>query len=181
MPDTNLFFAVPAPGPVRERAAQVQAATRQAFPAARLPALEGLHVTLAFLGPAPAARAPELLALARAALAGAAGFDLVTAGIGGFPASGRARVLWLGFEPQPALADLAGRLRDGLRAAGVAFDARPFQPHLTLARFRDPASLGRIPLPPLDPLTFPVTACHLLRTVPGPQGSRYQSLGALDL
>ena len=33
-----------------------------------------------------------------------------------------------------ALADLQGRLVQSLRACGVAFDARPFSPHVTLAR-----------------------------------------------
>jgi 2'-5' RNA ligase len=178
---TNLFFAVPAPGPVRDLAGRLQQAIRAAAGSARLPALEGLHVTLAFLGPTPAERAPDLLALAGAAVAGAPGFGLAAAGTGGFPNPGRARVAWLGFEPQPALAALAGRLRAGLRAGRVAFDAKPFAAHLTLARFREPADLGRIPLPPFEPVPFPVAAIHLFQTVPGPGGSRYRSLGAVEL
>jgi 2'-5' RNA ligase len=178
---TNLFFAIPAPGPVRELAGRLQEALRRTAGSARLPALEGLHLTLAFLGPTPADRAPDLLGLAGAAAAGTPAFPLVTAGTGGFPGPGRARVFWLGLEPQPALGALAGRLRTGLRAGRVAFDAKPFAPHLTLARFREPADLGRIPLPPLDPLSFQVESFHLYQSVPGPHGSRYVPLGTVVL
>lgn len=178
---TNLFFAIPAPAPVRELAGRLQGAVRQAVASARLPGLDGLHVTLAFLGPTPEERAPDLLDLARAAVAGAPGFPLVTAATGGFPGPGRARVFWLGFEPQPALAALAGRLQAGLRAGRVAFDDRPFAPHLTLARFRQPAALGRIALPPLAPVRFQVEGFHLYQSVPGPGGSRYRPLGSLGL
>ena len=178
---TNLFFAVPASDAVRELAGRLQEAVRRTTGSARLPLLEGLHVTLAFLGPTPADRAPELLRLAEAAAAGAPGFPLVTAAVGGFPGPGRARVAWLGFEPQPALAALAGRLRSGLQAGRVAFDPKPFAPHLTLARFREPADLRRIPLPPPEPVRFQVQAFHLYQSVPGPHGSRYLPLGTVGL
>lgn len=178
---TNLFFAVPAPGPVRELAGRLQEAIHRATGAARLPALEGLHVTLAFLGPTPADRGPVLLRLAEAAAAGAPGFPMATAGVGGFPGPHRARVAWLGFEAQPALAALASRIRTGLQAGRVSFDPKPFAPHLTLARFREPADLGRIPLPPLDPVGFRVDAFNLYQSVPGPHGSRYVPLGTVSL
>ena len=69
-------------------------------------------MTLAFLGPTSADRGPDLLRLAEAAVAGAPGFPLVTAGVGGFPGPHRARVAWLGFEP-PAGPGRPGRAGSG--------------------------------------------------------------------
>jgi 2'-5' RNA ligase len=180
-PEATLFFAVPVAEPVRVLAGRLQEAVRQAQGSARLPALEGVHVTLAFLGRTPTTRVPDLLRLAGAATAGLGPFPLATAGTGGFPAPGRARILWLGFAPQPVLDGLAERLRAALRAGAVPFDGKPFSPHLTLARFRDPVDLGRLALPPQDPVTFQVGAFHLLQSVPGPRGTRYVPLGTLPL
>ena len=47
------------------------------------------------------------------------------------------------------LDDLAERLRDELASRGVPFDAKPFKPHITLAR------RARIPKASLPPLAFP--------------------------
>jgi 2'-5' RNA ligase len=40
-------------------------------------------------------------------------------------------------QPPAALFDLVGRLSVNLKAAGIAFDARPFAPHVTLVRKAD--------------------------------------------
>ena len=63
-PASPLFFAVPAPPGLRDLAARVQDEVRRALGPARLPPLEGLHVTLAFLGPMDPVRVPGLLDLA---------------------------------------------------------------------------------------------------------------------
>jgi 2'-5' RNA ligase len=178
---STLFFALPVPEEVRALAGGVQGQVRRAVGLARCPAVEGLHVTLAFLGRNDLDRLPELLRVASAAAAGVAGFTLRISGVGGFPRPGRARILWLGFAPQPALGALAERLRGALEAAGVAFDPKPFQPHLTLARFREPVDLGQIPVPELAPVAFEVAGFGLWQSVPTPQGSRYRPLGTVAL
>jgi 2'-5' RNA ligase len=180
MPEaSNLFFALAVPAPVRALAGRLQEEARRALGPARYPELEGLHLTLAFLGPTDPDRAPALLALARGAAGGP--FALRTAATGGFPRPGRARILWLGFAPQPALDALAGRLRAALRAGGVPFDPKPFTPHLTLARFRQPVALDRPALPAEPALAFAVEELALFQSVPGPGGNRYRPLGAVQL
>jgi len=179
MPEATLFFALPVPDQVRALAGRLQAEARRAFGPARYPEPEGLHITIAFLGPIDPGRGPALLA--QAAGAAGPGFALRTAGTGGFPRPGRARVLWLGFAPQPALDGLAERLREALRAGGAAFDAKPFAPHLTLARFREPVDLGRAAFPGGEPLAFDVRELVLFQSVPGPRGNSYRPLGAAAL
>ena len=184
MPEASalpLFFALAAPDEVRVLADRLQDEVRRTIGPARFPALEGLHLTLAYLGRMDPVQVPALLAMAGAAARQGGGFPLRTAGTGGFPRPGRARILWLDFDPQPALGALAERLRAALRAGRVGFDDKPFLPHLTLARFREPVDLGRVVLAAPEPCTFTVRELGLFQSVPGPEGTRYQLLGSVPL
>jgi 2'-5' RNA ligase len=156
----RLFFGVPLPPELREALGRWQ----QAQPVERWSRPEGLHLTLAFLGERPAAALPGLAARA-AAVAGRHGpFEVRTAGLGGFPGDGRARILWLGLAPAPDLGRLATDLRETLATAGEAMDPKPFRPHLTLARFRRPKDLSAFAAPPAAP--FPVDRLILFESRP---------------
>jgi 2'-5' RNA ligase len=106
----------------------------------------GLHVTLHFLGDVEAPRAASLARALEAPLA-LAPFTIVCRGIGAFPPRGAPRVIWAGLEDAGGgLAGARGMIGERLVAAGLAVDARPFHPHLTLARVRDARGLTREPL-----------------------------------
>ncbi len=82
---------------------------------------------------------PAVEDAARAACAACAPFDLEVRGLGRFPAHGPLRVVWagLGTGREPLVA-LAAALAGALEGRGFPADERPFSPHLTLARARDP-------------------------------------------
>lgn len=96
-----------------------------------------LHLTLKFLGDTPSDRVPELCeALGTVPLAP---FVLALAGAGFFPDSGRPRVFWAGIRSgADELAALARAVDRALAPLGFAPESRPFRPHLTLCRVRDP-------------------------------------------
>jgi 2'-5' RNA ligase len=100
---------------------------------------ENLHYTLRFLGDLGGDGARRA---AEAAVEGAAAhpaFEARLGGLGAFPTAGRARVLWLGLrEGAEALASLAGSVEQALRRKGFGRAERPFAPHLTIGRVRDP-------------------------------------------
>lgn len=97
--------------------------------------LDGLHLTLRFLGATSEVQVPGVEAAIRLAASRAAPFRVTVAGAGAFPPAGRPRVLWLGVEEGAAeLAGLEAALEDGLAMDGWERDARPFRAHLTLAR-----------------------------------------------
>ena len=100
---------------------------------------EHVHLTLRFFADLPGERAAAVAAAASAAAAGAAAFDLEVRGLGRFPAHGPLRVVWAGLgSGRDALLELAAGLGRELEARGFPAEERPFAPHLTLARARDP-------------------------------------------
>jgi 2'-5' RNA ligase len=98
--------------------------------------LDGLHLTLRFLGPTPEDRIPPTAAaIANVAAAVAGPIDLELRDSGVFPPVGRPRAIWIGIgEGASALAEVEKRLSDALLTVGWPPDDRPFRPHLTLAR-----------------------------------------------
>jgi RNA 2',3'-cyclic 3'-phosphodiesterase len=97
--------------------------------------LDGLHLTLRFLGPTPEARVPDLTSAVTLAAKGVEPFSVVIRGAGSFPPAGPPRTIWLDIrQGHEELQALAARLDDRLAEAGWERERRPFRAHLTLAR-----------------------------------------------
>ena len=97
--------------------------------------LDGLHLTLRFIGPTLDERVPAAMAAVRSAGTSVGPFEVAIGGAGVFPPHGRPRALWLGLrEGVGDLADLAAAVDAALTGAGWAFEPKPFVGHLTLAR-----------------------------------------------
>jgi 2'-5' RNA ligase len=113
----------------------VDAAAREPRSQVRWVRLDGLHLTVRFLGPTNPERVPVLRQILDATAAEAERFDVRVHGAGAFPSASRPRTLWLALtEGQPELAAIADDLGRRLEAEGWPRDDRPFQAHLTLAR-----------------------------------------------
>ena len=136
----RLFVAIDPPEEIR----QAVAALCRGLEGARWVPPGQLHVTLRFLGevdPSGAARlAGGLGSMAQPS------FPLRLAGAGRFPPRRAPRVLWIGLEPEERLGMLHFAIERRLEEAGFPPDAKPFSPHLTVARLRDgafPAAVDR--------------------------------------
>ena len=136
--EPRLFVAVPLSEDARARVAQLVDTIRAGEPAGRgvrWVRLDGLHLTLRFLGPTGEDRIPALESAVAGVAAAAGPFEIGISGADAFPPVGRPRTLWLDVATgRDSLAELAGRLDDVLAAAGWDRDRRPFRAHLTLAR-----------------------------------------------
>lgn len=104
--------------------------------------VEGIHLTLKFLGNV----APELIEEIKPTLAREAAktepIRIEAAGCGAFPGINSPRVIWVGLRGQiDPLADLARRIEEALVPFGFAPEARPFKPHLTVGRVKGRARL----------------------------------------
>jgi len=136
--DPRLFVAVPLADEAAAAVAQVVEAIRAGEPegrGVRWVRLEGLHLTMRFLGPTPESRVPDLAAAVAAVAREAEPFTVTIRGAGSFPPTGRPRTIWLDIRHGvESLEGLAARLDDRLAAAGWERERRPFRAHLTLAR-----------------------------------------------
>ena len=135
----RLFFAVPIPEDARaavgELMRRVQGAVGDGTARVRWVRVEGLHLTLRFLGPTPATLQPALEAAADTVASGATPFDVRLSGGGAFPSLARPRSLWVGVdEGGDRLAALADGLSRGVNDCGLVLDTRPFAAHLTIGR-----------------------------------------------
>lgn len=66
--------------------------------------------------------------------------ELRVQGVGAFPDVFNARVLWLGIQKNQSLIDANNALTEAFKSLNLPADERQFNPHLTLARFRNPLS-----------------------------------------
>jgi 2'-5' RNA ligase len=144
---------------------------------------EQWHVTLHFLGPLTRL-APVVDGLA-AAVRGRPAFPFRLGGAGAFPNARRARVVWIGAAAGgDALVDLAGAVTAALGPLGYEAEARPFHPHLTVARLKVPddvaavlAALGSEPVG----AAFTVREVVLYESRLSPKGPSYSVLGRFPL
>jgi 2'-5' RNA ligase len=97
--------------------------------------MDGLHLTLRFIGPTPEERVGAVAEAVRRASAGQESFRIEIDGGGSFPNPRRPRTLWLAVTAgTQELAALASAVNRELVTAGWPADERPFRVHLTLAR-----------------------------------------------
>jgi 2'-5' RNA ligase len=97
----------------------------------------GIHLTLKFLGALPEARVPDVASVLDQAASAQAPFSVTVGGIGCFPDGRNPRVVWAGLDdPTGRLRLLHASIESGCAAIGMAPEARPFSPHLTLGRVR---------------------------------------------
>lgn len=129
----RLFIAIDLPEPVRNRLADLRAD----IPGARWVTPEQLHLTLAFLGEVDESSSEQLQAELAKIRSGA--FILRFGRAGCFPHPRNPRILWVGLQPEPRLLQLAQLVRETALSCGIPQEERPFAPHITLARCRQPA------------------------------------------
>ena len=134
----RLFLAVNLPPEVRRALTRATETLRAAAPDLAWVGEPLIHLTLKFLGDQP----PEMVERLQGTIAAVSGRhrELVINlhAVGAFPNFRRARIVWLGIEPDGRLELLHHDLEMTCEGLGFEVDGRPFRPHLTLARVRKP-------------------------------------------
>jgi RNA 2',3'-cyclic 3'-phosphodiesterase len=181
----RLFVAVPLPEGLLPRVRAAQAVVSglpglvQGAVPVRLLRPDQLHVTLAFIGevgPAAAATAGEVVA---AIPRGSGGVAVVTDFLL-LPDPRRARVVALAVDdPAGVMAGLYEIVMGRLTDAGVMRrEARPFRPHLTIARLRTAAVVQ--PKVQCESTPYPVSSVCLYRSELSSGGARYTVVGSTE-
>ena len=163
----RLFFALwPDPALRQALRARIDAIVASLEGKAQRP--DQWHVTLEFMGQVPRERQPALRAAA--ARVCQSPFTLEFDRVEHWR---KPQVVCLVASRVPAgLAVLVAQLHAALREEGFTLDARPFCPHLTLARRVRAAA--DVPLEP--PFVWQSNGLALVRSVTDPAGSRYEPL-----
>ena len=104
-----------------------------------------IHITVRFIGEADEA-STQAIRSALGPTIDAPVFDLRVEGVGSFPPKGSPRVFWAGLtDGREGLLELERVVSRRLKALVPAED-RPYAPHVTLARVKEPAGLSRAAL-----------------------------------
>jgi 2'-5' RNA ligase len=175
------FFGLPVPEAARKELEPYLAACAAIAPEFRWVPAPNLHLTVRFIGgiePAVVEGIADRLA------AGALeSFELALGGVGTFKRGRMVRVVWIQVSTgAKAARELAAQVEAECAAAGLVPEARPFQPHLTLARARprEGAPLPPLPEPPrLEP--WRAGELVLYRSRLGRAGSVYEPLRIIRL
>ena len=102
-----------------------------------------LHLTLAFLGECDANQVDAVQRVLKKMRFAPFHLKLKTDGRFG-------DLVWVAPAPQPALDDLASRLRAALKRIGIAFDEKAFKPHITILRKARSTNAFTVHLDPAD-------------------------------
>ena len=128
---------------VAELSRELQRRSADAAPRAKItwvPA-DRLHLTVRFIGEIDETRVPAVREALEPPLR-LAPFDLTLAGAGSFPKTGSPRVVWVGVAAgREQLIAAEQEISARLARLGIPKEVRPYNPHLTLARVREPAGL----------------------------------------
>lgn len=178
----RLFIAIDLGDEVRRMVGKQLEKLQPLAPNAKWVKVEGMHVTLAFLGYVEDGRLPDVKAVVEEVATRHVPMSFSVQTLGGFGSSNRPRVLWAGLDGEvEALAAVKGDLDQRLIPLGYQAENRPFKPHLTLARARQPSgdpALARCVRYP-GPSSFGsarIDRLILFRSDLSPKGARYTAL-----
>lgn len=140
------FVALELPARLRASVGRTIDAMKAGVPAIRWTDPAQIHLTLRFLGWTTRERLAVLEARLAALAASTPALSARVGGLGLFPPSGRARVLWVGVALPPEGMRLQVDCEAAAVASGFPPERREFKPHLTLGRWRDPAPRPKLPV-----------------------------------
>ena len=176
----RVFCAIELSETVRQRVLQHVQHLRAAIPDVKASWSRdaNLHLTLKFLGGIPQSSVQGFSDAASRAVAGFAPFNIRLEQTGVFPKPGLPRVLWLGINDlEGRLGELHTRLEVEAANAGFAKDERAFNPHLTVARLRQPQNARTLASAHkemvFEPAEIPVSELLVIRSELSSAGSKY--------
>lgn len=134
------FIAIELPAQVRSAIQNLLGELQRGRRGVKWCRTEQMHLTLKFFADLPE-ESVSPLDRAISKLCGATSpFDLSIRGLGTFGPRDRIRVIWAGVEdPSGALGRLQAEIERACGPLGFPPEGRPFSPHLTLGRLREPA------------------------------------------
>ncbi len=183
----RLFVALNLPKKDRERIHRTARKLRETDIPVRWIEVDGLHITLKFLGEVRRERLGDVEQAMNRVASTTKAFSTKFGGFGAFPSIRQPRVLWLGVGANPELRCLKQDLEWSFGDLGFEAETRAFHPHVTLGRADDRDGAGAFR--GLDDVMadldcegeVKVSALDLMRSQLSPQGSTYTVLSSARL
>lgn len=179
----RLFIAIEPPPSLVEYLAELSASlpSRDAL---RITPPSHLHLTLNFIGETQEGDAITSLLDQVSSLVPP--FLISPGGCGVFPERGHPRIIWCSLIPSTSfLCELHTLCEERLTPLGLPPDARPFTPHITLARVRrgmSPKGIKEwVAAHPPPPLSAEIGEISLVNSILGREGARYSRLATFPL
>jgi RNA 2',3'-cyclic 3'-phosphodiesterase len=176
----RLFIAIEISEEIRRRLESFLTEMRSVAPHVKWVRAAKLHVTLKFLGNTDAAKIAQIGG-ALQTIRSPKPVTLDFGGLGFFPNEKRPRVFWVGMASSTNLPALAADIDGAMHRFGFPLEARPFTPHLTLARFDPPglpSKLGTaLKQHPSDSFgSLSTREFHLIESKLRPTGAEYTTV-----
>jgi len=178
----RLFLAIELADDVQDLLDAATASLRAEAPELAWLDREKRHLTLKFLGDVDAQSLAGLADAADRAAARHSAMEMSVHEVGAFPNFRRARVVWIGVEQERRLELLHHDLELACESARFEVEGRPFRPHITLARVRNPLpadrmkAFARVARWVRVRATVPVERITLFESTLAPSGARYRRL-----
>jgi len=139
------FIAIELPGGVEDALQALSGRLRRSGVRATWVKRGRMHLTLRFLGEVSDDRLARLREVLARRYRGLAHFTLQVSGTGAFPNARKPSVVWAGAGPLGGgLAEAQAIAEEAARGIGLRAEKRPFHPHLTIARIKDPDRAGSL-------------------------------------
>jgi len=137
-PIVRTFIALDTPAELKEVIAKLQRDLSR-IPGAKVtwPKMDGIHLTLKFLGDVEGKQIPALIGAMQDCVKPFRPTELKTTHTGGFPNLQRPRVLWLGLESTTELMSLQSIVEKTCFEFGFPLEEKAFHPHLTVGRVKE--------------------------------------------
>jgi 2'-5' RNA ligase len=177
----RIFIALDIPEQVRAHLTEYMERAHLLAPEARWARVEGLHVTLKFIGHVDDAVVEKIKAGLRSIKA--TPLEVKFSGVGFFPNPNAGRVFWAGVNGSDSLPKLASTIDAAMEKIGIPRETKPYHPHLTLARTSSRPLRGLKPLLDEPPQFGTMTAREffLYQSQPQKGGSKYTKLERFEL
>ena len=179
------FIAATLAPAVVEEIAKVRTTLQEAKGDIRWTRIEGVHLTLKFLGDLARTQVEPILATLTETLRERPPLLLLAQGLGGFPTLKRPRVVWVGIKGE-GLSELSETIETALVPLDFPPEERPFTPHLTLGRVRSLRGWEQVlaVVKAYEHVRFGesmVSAVTLYQSELRPEGAVYRPLGIVSL
>jgi 2'-5' RNA ligase len=138
MDNIRTFIALEIPEDLRQALSTIQEGLKKKISGIKWVNPENIHITLKFLGLINVETQEEVSRILEQTSKDVSCFTLDVSDLGAFPSPRNPKVIWVGMDQNRNLWAFQKKLEEALLKLGFPLEKRPFSPHFTIGRIKDP-------------------------------------------